>query len=102
MKSYPILFLSGSQVPPTDPGAEAGRLHPVGPRQHPGGAVPQVTLRADRPPRVGADAGQPHLDRQSLPEGTEGLRQAEEARGIHRAGSYEKQSVINLPLFRHS
>eukprot|EP00074_Homo_sapiens_P109907 XP_024306468.1 tubulin gamma-2 chain isoform X7 [Homo sapiens] len=50
----------GPQEPAEDPGTEVGQLHPVGPRQHPGGPVEEVSLPALGPPGQRAHDGQPH------------------------------------------
>ena len=61
----------------------------------PGGAVPQVSVRAVRAPRVRPDAGQPHLHLVAVPARAQGLRQAQEEGGIHRAGM---QSIVDLVI----
>ena len=50
----------GSQESAADPGEEAGQLHPLGSRQHPGGPVPQVPIPAVRTPRQRPHDGKPH------------------------------------------
>ena len=50
----------GAQEPAEDPGTEAGQLHPLGPRQHPGGPVQEVALPAFCPQGQWAHDGQPH------------------------------------------
>ncbi|XP_057571426.1 tubulin gamma-2 chain isoform X2 [Hippopotamus amphibius kiboko] len=50
----------GPQEPAEDPGTEAGQLHPLGPSQHPGGPVQEVTLPAFCPQGQRAHDGQPH------------------------------------------
>lgn len=50
----------GPQEPAEDPGKEIGQLHPLGPRQHPGGPVKEVSLPALSPPGQRAHDGQPH------------------------------------------
>ena len=48
------------QEPTEDPGKETGQLHPLGPSQHPGGPVKEVSLPALSPPGQRAHDGQPH------------------------------------------
>ncbi|KAK1331168.1 hypothetical protein QTO34_009117 [Cnephaeus nilssonii] len=50
----------GPQEPAEDPGTEAGQLYPLGPSQHPGGPVQEVSLPALCPPGQWAHDGQPH------------------------------------------
>ena len=59
----------GPQEPAEDPGKEIGQLHPLGPSQHPGGPVQEVSLPALSPPGQRTHDGQPHqylLGEQSL------------------------------------
>ncbi|XP_066119674.1 tubulin gamma-2 chain isoform X2 [Saccopteryx bilineata] len=51
---------SGAQEPAEDPGTEVGQLHPLGPSQHPGGPVEEVSLPAVCPPCQRAHDGQPY------------------------------------------
>uniref|UniRef100_A0A7N5P3Y1 Tubulin gamma chain n=1 Tax=Ailuropoda melanoleuca TaxID=9646 RepID=A0A7N5P3Y1_AILME len=50
----------GPQESAEDPGTEAGQLHPLGPCQHPGGPVEEVSLPAFSAPGQWAHDGQPH------------------------------------------
>lgn len=50
----------GPQEPAEDPGTEVGQLHPLGPSQHPGGPVEEISLPALCPPSQRAHDGQPH------------------------------------------
>ncbi|XP_039112709.1 splicing factor 3A subunit 2 isoform X2 [Hyaena hyaena] len=50
----------GPQESAEDPGTEVGQLHPLGPCQHPGGPVKEVSLPAFGPPGQWAHDGQPH------------------------------------------
>ena len=52
-----------------------------------GGAVSQVPVRSVCAPRVRADAGEPHVHLVAVPARPQGLRQAQEEGGVHRAGS---------------
>lgn len=52
--------VAGAQVPAAHPRAQAGGLHPVGPRLHPGGAVAALALRARLAQGVRPAARQPH------------------------------------------
>lgn len=59
----------GPQEPAEDPGKEIGQLHPLGPSQHPGGPVKEVSVPALSPPGQRAHDGQPYqylLGEQSL------------------------------------
>uniref|UniRef100_A0A8C0R043 Tubulin gamma chain n=1 Tax=Canis lupus dingo TaxID=286419 RepID=A0A8C0R043_CANLU len=50
----------GAQESAEDPGTQAGQLHPLGPCQHPGGPVKEVSLPAFGPPGQWAHDGQPY------------------------------------------
>lgn len=54
------LCTPGPQEPTEDPGTEVGQLHPLGPSQHPGGPIQEVSLPALSPPGQWAHDGQPH------------------------------------------
>ena len=50
----------GAQIAAAHPRAQTGAIHPVGPSEHSGSAVEEVSLRAECAPRQWTYARQPH------------------------------------------
>ena len=73
---------AGAQVLTAHPRAQARQLHRVGPRVHSSRVVTQVALRADRAPRLRADARQPHQHQAPVHQVPHPVRQAHASQGF--------------------